>query len=125
MAKRPRKPRAAKYSYDALKVHRRRSVFGRVDERVVAAVQDAIEGETDLSTGTVQRRQRRVGKALIATYGADDAPAMSSRPTFYRLVKRLAEGKHTFGSARTRWSLSKQPDGPFGAISVVRPGEWM
>lgn len=105
--------------------NRRRSVFGRVDERVVAAVQDAIEGETDLSTGTVQRLQRRVGKALIATYGADDAPAMPSQPTFYRLVKRLAEGRHTFGSARTRRSLSKQPDGPFGSISVVRPGEWV
>ena len=56
-------------------------------------------------------------------YGADDAPAMPSQPTFYRLVKRLAEGRHTFGSARTRRSLSKQPDGPFGAITVVRPGE--
>jgi putative transposase len=105
--------------------NRRRPVFGRVDERVVAAIQDAIEGETDLSTGTVQRLQRRVGKALIATYGADDAPAMPSQPTFYRLVKRLGEGRHTFGSARTRRSLSKQPDGPFGSISVVRPGEWV
>jgi putative transposase len=38
-------------------------------------------------------------------------------------VKRLAEGRHTFGSARTRRSLSKQPDGPFGSITVVRPGE--
>lgn len=105
--------------------NRRRPVFGRVDERVVAAMQKAIEGETDLSTGTVQRLQRRVAKDLIATYGADDAPAMPSQPTFYRLVKRLAEGKHTFGSARTRRSLSKQPDGPFGSITVIRPGEWV
>jgi len=105
--------------------NRRRPVFGRVDERVVAAMQKAIEGETDLSTGTVQRLQRRVAKDLIATYGADDAPAMPSQPTFYRLVKRLAEGRHTFGSARTRRSLSKQPDGPFGSITVIRPGEWV
>jgi putative transposase len=105
--------------------NRRRPVFGRVDERVVAAMQVAIEGETDLSTGTVQRLQRRVAKDLIATYGADDAPAMPSQPTFYRLVKRLAEGRHTFGSARTRRSLSKQPDGPFGSIMVIRPGEWV
>lgn len=102
---------------------RRQPVFGRVDERVVAAVRDAVDGETDLSTGTVQRLQRKVAKALVAAYGADDAPVMPSRPTFYRLVKRLAEGRHTFGSARTRRSLSKQPDGPFGAITVVRPGE--
>lgn len=39
--------------------NRRQPVFGRVDERVVAAVRDAIDGETDLSTGTVQRLQRR------------------------------------------------------------------
>lgn len=103
--------------------NRRQSVFGRVDERVVAAVREAIDGATDLSTGTVQRLQRQVAKSLVATYGADDAPAMPSQPTFYRLVKRLAEGRHTFGSARTRRSLSKQPDGPFGSITVVRPGE--
>lgn len=103
--------------------NRRQPVFGRVDERVVAAVRDAIDGETNLSTGTVQRLQRKVAKALVATYGAEDAPAMPSQPTFYRLVKRLAEGRHTFGSARTRRSLSKQPDGQFGFLTVVRPGE--
>lgn len=103
--------------------NRRQPVFGRVDERVVAAVRDAVDGETDLSTGTVQRLQRKVYKSLVAAYGPDDAPAMPSQPTFYRLVKRLAEGRHTFGSARTRRSLSKQPDGPFGAITVARPGE--
>lgn len=59
----------------------------------------------------------------LPVYGRDDAPAMPSQPTFYRLVKRLAEGRHTFGSARTRRSLSKQPDGPFGTITVARPGE--
>ena len=44
--------------------NRRQSVFGRVDERVVAAVREAIDGETDLSTGTVQRLQRQVAKSL-------------------------------------------------------------
>jgi putative transposase len=38
-------------------------------------------------------------------------------------VKRLAAGRHTFGSARTRRSLAKQPDGPFGTVTAVRPGE--
>lgn len=91
--------------------------YRSVDERVVAAVRDAIDGETDLSTATVQRMQRKDSKALVAAYGPDYARAMPSQPTFYRLVKRLAEGRYTFGSARTRRSLSKQPDGPFGAIS--------
>lgn len=100
-----------------------RQVFGNVDERLVATIRQAIEGETETSTGTVSRLQRRVAKALVAEYGADDAPAMPSQRTFYRIVKRLSEGRHTFGSARTRRSLSKQPDGPFGALTVARPGE--
>lgn len=101
----------------------RRAMFGRVDERLVAAVRQAIDDETDVSTGTVSRLQRRVTKSLVAQYGAQDAPVMPSQRTFYRLVKRLSEGRHTFGSARTRRSLSKQPDGPFGALTVARPGE--
>ena len=101
----------------------RRPVFGRVDERLVAALRQAIDEETDLSTGTVSRLQRRVTKSLVAQYGAQDAPALPSQRTFYRLVKRLSAGRHTFGSARTRRSLAKQPDGPFGVLTVARPGE--
>jgi transposase InsO family protein len=101
----------------------RRPVFGRVDERLVATLRQAIDNETELSTGTISRLQRRVAKSLVAQYGAQDAPAMPSQRTFYRLVKRLSEGRHTFGSARTRRSLSKQPDGPFGVLTVARPGE--
>lgn len=100
-----------------------RQVFGNADERLVNAIRQVIEDETEVSTGTVSRLQRRVAKTLIEQYGADDAPAMPSQRTFYRLVKRLSEGRHTFGSARTRRSLSKQPDGPFGVLTVARPGE--
>lgn len=59
---------------------------------------------------------------LAAEHGAE-APALPSERTIYRLVKRLSEGKHTFGSARTRRSLAKQPDAPFATITVARPGE--
>lgn len=38
---------------------------------------------------------------------------------------RLSAGKHTFGSARTRRSLAKQPEKPFGALTVARPGEFV
>jgi transposase InsO family protein len=48
---------------------------------------------------------------------------MPSQRTFYRRVARLSEGRHTFGSARTRRSLAKQPDGPFGTVTALRPGE--
>ncbi|MER7279450.1 Mu transposase C-terminal domain-containing protein [Dactylosporangium sp. NPDC000244] len=97
---------------------------GRVDDRVVAAVSRAIAGETTRSTGTVSRLRRRVQQILVEQYG-DDAPEMPSPATFYRVVARLSQGKHTFGSAKTRRSLAKAPEGPFGAVTALRPGEWM
>jgi transposase InsO family protein len=94
---------------------------GQVDPRIVEAARQAIHEETDRSTGTVARLRRRV-KQLLAE--APDPPAMPPERTFYRLVARLSSGKHTFDSARTRRSLAKQPEGPFGQVSAARPGEW-
>jgi transposase InsO family protein len=104
---------------------RQSSVAGRVDERVVDAVRRAAAEETDRSTGTVDRLRRRTGQILAAEHGvADPSSVMPSRATFYRLVARVSAGRHTFGSARTRRSLAKRPDGPFGMVTAVRPGEW-
>jgi len=103
---------------------RRTSPAGRIDPRVADAARQAIGEETDRSTGTVRRLERRTRKILEAAHGPD-APPMPSQRTFYRLVEQLAAGKHTFGSARARRSLAKQPDGPFGTVSAARPGEWM
>jgi len=99
------------------------SVTGRADPRVAEAARQAISEETDRSTGTVSRLERRTRKILDSEYGAD-APPMPSRRTFYRLTERLAAGKHTFGLARTRRSAAKPPDGPFGTVSAARPGQW-
>ena len=105
---------------------RQSSVAGRVDERVVDAVRRAVAEETDRSTGTVDRLRRRTAQILAADHGmADPSQVMPSRATFYRLVARVSSGRHTFGSARTRRSLAKRPDGPFGTVTAVRPGEWM
>ena len=95
---------------------------GRVDPRVVDATRRAISEETNRATGTVGRLRRRVIQILAEE---PDPPALPSQRTFYRLVARLASGKHTFDSARTRRSLAKQPEGPFGTLSAARPGEWM
>jgi putative transposase len=103
---------------------RRPAPAGLVDPRVVEATRQAIAGETDRSTGTVLRLRRRVEKLLADTTPAGDQPPMPSERTFYRLVERLASGRHTFGSARTRRSLAGQPDGPFGTVTAARPGEW-
>jgi putative transposase len=102
-----------------------RTVQRQVDQRVVDAVRQAIAGETNRSTGTVSRLQRRVGQILSSEHALDPVSVMPSRATFYRLVERLSKGTHTFGSAPTRRSLAQQPEGPFGSVTVVRPGEWI
>lgn len=97
---------------------------GRLDERVVEATRQAIAGETNRSTGTVARLRREVTRILREEHG-DEAPPLPPDRTFYRLVSRLSQGKHTFGSARTRRSAAKPPDGPFGTVTASRPGQWM
>jgi putative transposase len=97
---------------------------GRVDDWIVEATRKAIAGETNRSTGTVARLKREVARILRDEHG-DEAPPLPSDRTFYRLVSRLSQGKHTFGSARTRRSAAKSPDGLFGSVSASRPGEWM
>ena len=76
---------------------------GRVDDRVILAVRQAISEETSRSTGTVARLRRRVDQILAAGHGR--SPALPSPATFYRLVNRLAQGQHTLGWARrgSRW----------------------
>jgi putative transposase len=120
----------ARYERDGLwgvidhRAARRPAPAGYVNPRVVAATRQAIAEETGRSTGTVTRLRHRVEQLLAETTETGDPPAMPPQRTFYRLVARLAAGKHTFGSARTRRSLAKQPDGPFGTITAARPGEW-
>jgi putative transposase len=103
---------------------RRTAPAGYVDPRVVEATRQAIAEETDRSTGTVGRLRRRVEQLLAETSEVGEGPVMPPERTFYRLAGRLASGRHTFGSARTRRSLARQPDGPFGAVTAARPGEW-
>ncbi len=97
-----------------------------VDPRLIAAIGKAVSGETDRSTGTVTRLRRRVEHILAADHGIDNpVEVVPPRTTFYRLVREATAGQHTFGSAPTRRSLAQRPDGPFGAVTVLRPGEWV
>ncbi|MEU6721973.1 Mu transposase C-terminal domain-containing protein [Nonomuraea sp. NPDC046802] len=100
----------------------------KTDLRVVEAIGEAVLGETNRSTGTAGRLRRRVEQILAERHelsSAQVAEIMPPRTTFYRLVERATTGKHTFGSARTRRSTAKPPDGPFGGVAALRPGEWM
>ncbi|MEU5547276.1 hypothetical protein AB0G85_33690 [Streptomyces sioyaensis] len=97
-------------------------VTGRADARLVAAVQEALQAETDVSTGTRSRLIRRVVKLVEATHGQGVVPLPSQR-TFYKLIDALATGRHTFGSAVTRRQTANRPQGPFTPTFADRPGE--
>jgi putative transposase len=97
---------------------------GRVDPRVVEALRAVADAQTERSTVSAQVLRRRMERALEAEHGAG-AVAMPSRTTFYRLLAAVTAGRHTLGSARTRQSLAKQPEGMFGQLTASRPGEVM
>lgn len=99
-------------------------VAGRTDPRVIEALQRVLERNRQRSSGTSDRLWRDLVNELETQHGAGEVP-LPSRATFHRLLKRLAEGRHATGSAQTRRTLAQQPDGPFGAVFPVRPGELM
>ncbi|CAM5590592.1 Transposase OS=Kitasatospora aureofaciens OX=1894 GN=GCM10010502_73930 PE=4 SV=1 [Kitasatospora aureofaciens] len=101
---------------------RRRSPLGRADERVVAAIVQALEEQRERSTGTLSRLRRSVGWILDETYGAGmvTVPPVA---TFNRLVHALADGKGLLGTAAQRRSHASRPAAPFRASVVLRPGE--
>jgi putative transposase len=100
------------------------SPTGKADPRVVDAVRQAVREQAGASTGTVGAVRRRT-EQILAEAGTEPAEVMPSRAGFYRLARTVSQGKHTFGSARTRRSLARQPAGPFGTVTAFRPGQWM
>ena len=95
---------------------------GRVDERVVSAVREALAAETEASTGTRSRLIRRVNKALEDTHGSGVVP-IPGKTTFYKLIDTLSTGRHSFGSAVTRRQTANRPAGPFTPTLAARPSE--
>ncbi|GGK35331.1 Mu transposase C-terminal domain-containing protein [Nocardia camponoti] len=104
------------------RVLRSGSPFGRADERLVAALQEAIESETNRSTGTRDRLRRRV-EAILAERHGEGEVELPSKATFNRLAATVSAGRHTFGSAKTRRSAANRPAGPFTATWAARPGQ--
>lgn len=97
---------------------------GRSDRRVVEALRKIVTEQTGRSTVSAQVLRRRMERVLEAEYGPGVVP-LPSRATFYRLLNAVSSGRHTLGSARTRRSLAKQPEGMFGRLTAARPGEVM
>ncbi|MQA64240.1 MAG: DDE-type integrase/transposase/recombinase [Actinophytocola sp.] len=104
------------------RVAKRTSPTGRVDERVVAAMRQAIEEATEESSRTAGFAIWRTGEILAAAGITDMVP---SQRTMYRLFDTLARGKHTTGSASTRRSLAGRPAGMFSTLPAAAPGELM
>jgi len=100
------------------------SPFGRADPRVVEALRQAITEATEESTRMATYLFWRTGQILAGTHGAGVVELPSQR-SLYRLLNKLAAGKHTTGSARTRRSLANRPDGPFSGVGAAAPGELM
>jgi hypothetical protein len=102
------------------RLSRRRRPARRTDERVVAAMAEAI-GETrnasSRTTGfTIWRTREILGEAGY------DGPVPTDR-TLYRLFGTLAHGRHVTGPASTRRSLAGRPEGMFGSVPAAAPGE--
>ena len=100
------------------------TVAGKVDQRVVEAVRQAIAESVNASTRTIEHARWRTERILAAEHG-EGVVAMPARTTFYRLFGKLSGGVHVTGSARTRRSLADQPEGPFRYEQVTAPGELM
>lgn len=95
---------------------------GRADARLVTAVREVVEAETDTSTGTRSRLIRRVTKKLEVEHGPGVVP-LPGKTTFYKVIDAVATGRHTFGSAVTRRQTANRPQGVFTPTHAARPGE--
>ncbi|GAA2707274.1 Mu transposase C-terminal domain-containing protein [Micromonospora olivasterospora] len=98
------------------------SSVGRADERVVAAIRDALADQLVQSTGTRDRLRHRVESILTQRHGAGVVP-LPPKTTFGRLVNALSVGQHAFGAATTRRSTANRPGGPFTVTWATRPGQ--
>lgn len=98
---------------------RGRHPTGYADERVVAAVLEALRRQRGRSKGTVKGLQVLVGQILEDTHGRG-VVEMPSRSTFYRLVSVLADPADRPGRpARTATAPARASSAPV----VLRPGE--
>jgi hypothetical protein len=93
---------------------------GQVDERVVEAVTQVLAAQDSASTGTRSRVIRQVERLVAERHGKGVVP---SRATFYRLLKAMSQGRHSFGAAATRRSQARRPEAPFTPTMAARPGE--
>ncbi|AVH60883.1 transposase [Streptomyces dengpaensis] len=92
---------------------------GRADERVVAAVLEALRRQRGRSRGTVKGLRVLTGQILDDLHGPQ-AVALPPPSSFYRLVNALADPAELPGrAAHTATAPARMPSAPL----VLRPGE--
>ncbi|WP_326589279.1 Mu transposase C-terminal domain-containing protein [Streptomyces brevispora] len=94
---------------------------GRTDERVIAAIEEALRRQRGRSKGTVKGLMPLVTQILTDRHGRGTVPA-PSQATFYRLVHQLADpSEHPHRPARTLPSPAGRR--AFTPTVALRPGE--
>lgn len=102
------------------RLSRRGRPAGRTDERVVAAMAEAIGETKDASSRTAGHAIWRT-KEILREAGYDGR--LPTDRTLYRLFGTLAHGRHVTGPASTRRSLAGRPGGMFGSVTAAAPGD--
>lgn len=92
-----------------------------IDPRVIEALNIVLSRRARESTTSKAVIIAQVEALVRRTHGDD--VAMPSRATFYRVLAAEDRGRFSFGSAKTRESLSLRPDRAFGGRPGLRPGE--
>lgn len=104
------------------RLKRERSMFGRADPRVVAAIKRALEQQQGRSTGTLSRLRRQVGWLLEDAHGPG-AVAVPPVATFNRLVRSVAEQEQLALTAAGQRRRASRPAPVFTPTVATLPGE--
>lgn len=100
---------------------RSRASESSVDPRVVEILNDVLASRSRSSTVSRSIVIDDIVRRVRARYG--DEVSVPSRSTLYRVLDAEDRGRHTFGSAKTRETLSLQPQRDFVGRVALRPGE--
>lgn len=98
---------------------------GRVDPRWDDAVRAAMAEKVNDSTPSRSALLARASALLVQQHGPG-VVAEPSAATAYRRLQELAKGTNAVsGSAKGRRSIADRPQGTFGRLRAVRPGEYL
>lgn len=100
---------------------RSRATTSSVDPRVIEVLGEVLASRAKSSTVSRAVLIADISRRVRDRYG--DEVAVPSRSTLYRLLDAEDRGRHSFGSANTRETLSRQPKRDYVGRIALRPGE--